>query len=216
MKINLLLVVNMMEQLYRHFDKEGTLLYIGISYNALCRLTQHKRTAHWFKDITNITIEPFETRKEVEEAELQAIRLEKPKHNIQGVSKTSTDGVLLKWRKPKYLIKGKRLLPKYLIPLYLNLLKVLVPDKTWYVLECPKKDLDTLQNLMSFRSYKDGSCCGVMSIILSISCAELTIKKVEVSEFAIAMLLQARTIGDIYVEKEYKYCENLYSSSWYV
>jgi predicted GIY-YIG superfamily endonuclease len=207
--------IKMSQYLYRHFDKDNVLLYVGISYNALARLNQHKNKAHWFKDITNITIEPFETRKEVEEAELQAIRLEKPKHNIQGVSKTSADGVLLKWRKPKYLIKGKRLLPKYLIPLYLKILKALEPDKTWYDLVVSYEDLKALKNLMSFRFNKEGNY-GVVNIIMAVVCEGLLTKKVEISELARATLIQARDAGDTYIEKEYKILDNLYSSSWYI
>ena len=205
----------MSQYLYRHFDKDNVLLYIGISYNALARLNQHKSKAYWFKDIANVTIEQFETRKGVEEAELQAIRLEKPKHNIQGVLHTTPEGIVLKWKKPKYLIKGKRLLPRHLVTLYLNILEALEPDKTWYNLVVSYKDLKALQNIISFSFCKGGSQ-GSLGIVTSIITDGLLTKKVEMWESARDMLIQARDTGDTFVDKEYEYRDNLYSSSWYI
>jgi hypothetical protein len=46
-----------MEHLYRHFDKDGTLLYVGISLSAINRLGQHKDNAHWFSSIKRVEIE---------------------------------------------------------------------------------------------------------------------------------------------------------------
>tara|TARA_R110000868_G_scaffold210464_1_gene460521 strand:- start:102 stop:656 length:555 start_codon:yes stop_codon:yes gene_type:complete len=71
-----------MNQLYRHFDQNGLLLYVGISLSSLNRLGQHKDNSHWFESISRVEIENFETRKEAIEAEAKAIFAEKPKHNI--------------------------------------------------------------------------------------------------------------------------------------
>jgi predicted GIY-YIG superfamily endonuclease len=70
--------------LYRHFDEDGALLYVGVSLSALARLGQHQANAHWFGCIANVTIQWFETRSEAMEAELAAIRSERPKYNIAG------------------------------------------------------------------------------------------------------------------------------------
>lgn len=67
--------------LYRHFDKEGNLLYVGISLSAMGRLVSHKRDANWFDDIASVTIEKFKTRSAAEKAERKAIQNEIPKHN---------------------------------------------------------------------------------------------------------------------------------------
>jgi len=69
--------------LYRHFDKHKELLYVGVSLNALNRLGQHKRNAHWFNSISNVTIEHFPTRGEALAAETLAIQQENPLHNIK-------------------------------------------------------------------------------------------------------------------------------------
>ena len=67
--------------LYRHYNAEGKLLYVGISLNHLARLTQHRSSAHWYEDIVQVTIEWFATRDEAENAEQMAIIGENPLHN---------------------------------------------------------------------------------------------------------------------------------------
>jgi len=69
--------------LYRHFNGDGELLYVGISLNALNRLGQHKEHSHWFETISRVHIEKYETRESALEAETLAIRNEKPKYNIR-------------------------------------------------------------------------------------------------------------------------------------
>lgn len=68
-------------QLYRHFDAEDKLLYVGISLSSLHRLGQHKDHSHWFNQISRVTIENFSDRKLAMDAEREAIRKEKPIHN---------------------------------------------------------------------------------------------------------------------------------------
>lgn len=69
--------------LYRHFNTDGVLLYVGISLNAAARLYQHSQYSHWFSDVSNVTIETFPTREEALTAETKAIHDESPKYNIQ-------------------------------------------------------------------------------------------------------------------------------------
>jgi len=69
-------------QLYRHFDKENKLLYIGISLSTFARLSQHKDHSEWFKKINRVSIEHFETREEAMAAERNAIKFENPMFNI--------------------------------------------------------------------------------------------------------------------------------------
>jgi predicted GIY-YIG superfamily endonuclease len=67
--------------LYRHYEVDGTLLYVGISLNAVARLGQHSNTAAWYHRIARIEIEPFMSRREAREAERRAIQTERPCHN---------------------------------------------------------------------------------------------------------------------------------------
>lgn len=69
--------------LYRYFDSEGHLLYVGISGNNLKRQSQHKKNAAWFGLVSTATFEHYESRTEALAAEKLAIQRENPAHNIQ-------------------------------------------------------------------------------------------------------------------------------------
>jgi hypothetical protein len=68
--------------LYRHFDSNGVLLYVGVSISAVSRLRAHKQSAHWFWSIANVTVQSFNTREESLAAEKEAIKTERPLFNI--------------------------------------------------------------------------------------------------------------------------------------
>jgi hypothetical protein len=67
--------------LYRHYDSEGNLLYVGISIYAITRLYQHSIASLWFKQITRIEIQHYPDRDSVLKAEREAIVKEKPQYN---------------------------------------------------------------------------------------------------------------------------------------
>lgn len=69
--------------LYRHFDAEGTLLYVGISLRPMTRTKEHVTLSGWADQIANVRIEYFPTRKEAMEAEARAVLDENPVHNIR-------------------------------------------------------------------------------------------------------------------------------------
>lgn len=67
--------------LYRHFDKDGALLYVGISMTITNRTRAHCFNAPWFRDVRNISVEWHPSRLAAEEAEKLAIRTENPRFN---------------------------------------------------------------------------------------------------------------------------------------
>lgn len=69
--------------LYRHFDSDGRLLYVGISNDTLRRLCQHKERSHWFEQIARVDIEFFDSRHAALAAESAAIANESPAFNIR-------------------------------------------------------------------------------------------------------------------------------------
>lgn len=71
-----------MTQLYRHFDSDGQLLYVGISINALNRYKEHAST-EWFPEVAKITVERYPNRKDAISAEVAAIKAEKPRFNVR-------------------------------------------------------------------------------------------------------------------------------------
>lgn len=68
--------------LYRHFDADGRLLYVGISLSTVARLTQHRASSHWFQKIARVEIEKHPSRRAALEAEKQAILSERPICNV--------------------------------------------------------------------------------------------------------------------------------------
>ena len=68
--------------LYRHRDRNGTLLYVGISLSVAQRLAQHASTAHWFAEVTQVDIEWLPTRDAALAAERRAIQTEHPRCNV--------------------------------------------------------------------------------------------------------------------------------------
>jgi Arm DNA-binding domain len=67
--------------LYRHFEPNGDLLYVGITLSILKRTETHRYKAKWREFICLILVEPFATREELLEAEREAILNEFPKYN---------------------------------------------------------------------------------------------------------------------------------------
>ena len=89
-------------QLYRLFDHEGELLYIGISTNAKRRIYQHKCTADWAHLICKHTIEDFAIREDAISAEEAAIKAEKPPYNIKFSGKSSRPAAPARKRQLNY------------------------------------------------------------------------------------------------------------------
>lgn len=68
--------------LYRFFDEEGRLLYVGVSTSAPNRMKQHRATKPWFTQVASATFSHLPTRNAALEAEAVAIRTEKPLMNV--------------------------------------------------------------------------------------------------------------------------------------
>ncbi|MFI2663253.1 hypothetical protein [Micromonospora carbonacea] len=69
--------------LYRHYDAEGRLLYVGVTFNPGHRASGHRAYAEWIDQATTFTGTWFPTRAEALAAEKEAIRAEKPIYNRQ-------------------------------------------------------------------------------------------------------------------------------------
>ncbi len=67
--------------LYRHFDAQGVLLYVGVSLSAIARLCQHRTDAAWFHEIARVELQGYATREDSLLAERIAIQAERPLHN---------------------------------------------------------------------------------------------------------------------------------------
>lgn len=68
--------------LYRFYSATGQLLYVGITMNPSQRFKSHRDTKDWWGDVAGISIENYDTREDLENAERRAIQVEHPLHNI--------------------------------------------------------------------------------------------------------------------------------------
>ena len=67
--------------LYRYYNEDDVLLYVGISKDHIRRAAEHGTYSIWFKDVTTIKIYKYPSRKLALEAENEAIMKERPLHN---------------------------------------------------------------------------------------------------------------------------------------
>lgn len=67
--------------LYRAFDKDGKLIYVGMARCAITRIAQHEKFSHWFHHVTQFKIEKLSSRQEAAQAEKKAILEEHPIYN---------------------------------------------------------------------------------------------------------------------------------------
>ena len=79
--------------LYRHFDINDNLLYVGIALKPLSRLEAHKSSSSWIEDVANIKVKWFENRVTALIEEELAIKTESPKYNIAHNSGNSRNSI---------------------------------------------------------------------------------------------------------------------------
>lgn len=67
--------------LYRFYDADRQPLYIGITHNGDIRLAAHRRRSEWWPQVEYIAVSVYRNWAALEEAELAAIRAERPPFN---------------------------------------------------------------------------------------------------------------------------------------
>lgn len=68
--------------LYRFFDIDDNLLYVGITGNLEARTGHHRKHKAWWRLVATMTVERFDSLQQCEIAERTAIRDENPVFNI--------------------------------------------------------------------------------------------------------------------------------------
>lgn len=70
--------------LYRIYDSEGALLYVGITGRARRRIVEHMRQQEWWPaEQVQVSVVAFSTENAAHHAEVVAIQRERPLHNKQ-------------------------------------------------------------------------------------------------------------------------------------
>lgn len=67
--------------LYRFFSADDVLLYVGITGRLTARIKDHGKDQPWWVEVARATFTSYPTRADLEDAEIVAIILEKPKYN---------------------------------------------------------------------------------------------------------------------------------------
>ncbi len=67
---------------YRMYDSNNELLYVGCTKNLLARIGSHQSDKEWKYDIKNITLEYFDNRLDALNAESKYQKNENPKYSI--------------------------------------------------------------------------------------------------------------------------------------
>ncbi|MGB0903080.1 GIY-YIG nuclease family protein [Halocynthiibacter sp.] len=71
---------------YRAFSGDGALLYVGKANNVPSRIAQHKNVkAKWIEFCVRVEAVPYRCEQDAFNAEMRAIRTEKPLFNVVGV-----------------------------------------------------------------------------------------------------------------------------------
>lgn len=69
--------------LYRFFDADDQLLYVGLTVNPGRRMEKHRGTQPWWADVARIEMEQHLDLETLRAAEREAIKAERPLHNIR-------------------------------------------------------------------------------------------------------------------------------------
>lgn len=69
-------------RVYRAFDCEGDLLYVGYSGRAFARVSEHLDRAAWSGQVSTITFEQYDAKDAALDAEAAAISSENPTYNV--------------------------------------------------------------------------------------------------------------------------------------
>lgn len=77
--------------LYRFWNSDGDLLYVGRTVNFAQRWSKHQGATSWWLEIAQITIEHFADADFLDAAEFKAIQTENPRHNIRGRNGANPD-----------------------------------------------------------------------------------------------------------------------------
>jgi predicted GIY-YIG superfamily endonuclease len=72
---------------YRLWDADGALLYVGISKTLVQRLTQHDQSQPWADEVASVTAKRYPNRDKARAAEIEAIQTESPRYNIRDRAK---------------------------------------------------------------------------------------------------------------------------------
>ena len=87
--------------LYRLFDAEWNLLYIGVAFDLAKRLWEHASAQMWWPEVAHCTAALYGNREDAEAAEDAAIKAERPKCNVRGALGPERPRSAQQWTRPE-------------------------------------------------------------------------------------------------------------------
>jgi hypothetical protein len=112
--------------LYRHYDEDKVLLYVGISENPMDRTLGHARSSEWVRYAFSATAEWFDSREEASAEEKRAVETETPIFNRQ-YALGDVDARIQEYTDWRYSQEPGELLSSYEIAVHTFL--ALLPDE---------------------------------------------------------------------------------------
>ena len=98
------------QQLYRMYDKDGRLLYVGISKSALARYAQHAAEKAWIGEVVRMDVQTIPcARDEIVKIESRAIEQEQPRYNVAGNSRADRPRQRARRSKPETAATAQKL-----------------------------------------------------------------------------------------------------------
>jgi predicted GIY-YIG superfamily endonuclease len=70
--------------LYRFYDVEGALIYVGQTTNPSARISTHRSEKAWWTEVGSIEVEHCACKEHLDRAERNAIIAERPRYNVAG------------------------------------------------------------------------------------------------------------------------------------
>jgi hypothetical protein len=67
--------------MYRFFDRDGALVYVGSTDNFVARRRHHQQRSAWWPEVAHEHVERFDELDDARSAEISAIRTEHPRRN---------------------------------------------------------------------------------------------------------------------------------------
>lgn len=83
-----------LHQVYLAFDRDGRLLYVGISWSAPHRIAQHRTAAPWWPEVARVEFHDCSDRHDAEHLEKSLIRAHAPAHNKQHNDRPETEAAV--------------------------------------------------------------------------------------------------------------------------
>lgn len=80
-----------MTTLYRLWNREHALLYVGVTDDLERRMEQHEAEKPWWSEVSQTSTESLPSRRMALEAEARAIFWEQPRYNVLGSPRYSAD-----------------------------------------------------------------------------------------------------------------------------